>query len=63
MSRMSEWLKRLRQHTFTIHVWAFALMIFSAALLYRAAQQDSQAGEWALLILFTLANVLVLLVK
>lgn len=60
---MSDWQKWLRRHTFAINALAFVLMIFSAALMYRAAQQGSQMEMIILLALFILGNVLILMVK
>jgi len=60
---MSSWREWLRQHTYAIHTLAFILMIFSAAMMFPAAQKDSQGWMIALLALFALSNGLILLVK
>ena len=52
----------LKQHKFTVHSVALALMLVSAAMLYRAVESGQPRLTVALLAVFALANFLILLV-
>jgi len=56
-------MKPLLKHTYAIHSLAFVLMVLASIGLYFAAGAGSMLWIWTLLVIFSLANILVLLVK
>ncbi len=53
-------MRSLHRHKFAVHTIALTLMLFSAGALYWAAQTDAQGGMLVFLLLFALANFLIL---
>ena len=55
-------LSRKANRKFVVHTAALVLMLGSAAALYPAAQADGRSAEIGFLLLFALANILILFV-
>jgi hypothetical protein len=60
---MAVLLKWLREHKFEAHLVIFLLMIIPSMGLYLAAQEDLGSLIWALIGVFSLANLLAMGIK
>lgn len=60
---MRTFLIRLSKNKFYLHLLAFCIMILIPALLYFAAQRQATVWVWSLIVVFSAANLLVIVVR